>query len=184
MTVADSFVPLVTLIYLRIEHNQSTHTISSTVRPPISFNYLTKKLDHTTMRVVAHNLLLAAIVTETIWASKECFKSSMAPFTNGGVFLDYPAIKGQVKICFDETLTTAGVLTMSVTGLINRTKAPSPGGVHIHRGANCTSIGSQEGHFFNNCSGSANPTGRKQNCDPWYITTCIPTSPQLELSMQ
>ena len=109
-------------------------------------------------------------------SSKECFKASMAPFTNGGVFLDYPAIKGQVKICFDKTLelnssyptTTAGVLTMSVTGLINGTKAPSPGGVHIHRGANCTSIGSQQGHFFNNCSGSANPTGRKQDCDPWY----------------
>ncbi len=100
----------------------------------------------------------------------------MALFTNGGVFLDYHAIKGQVKICFDETLEldssyptmTAGVLTMSVTGLINRTIAPSPGGVHIHSGANCTNLGSQRGRFFKNCTGSANPTGRKKDCDPWY----------------
>ena len=99
----------------------------------------------------------------------------MEPFTNGGVFLDYPAIKGQVKICFDETLelnssfptTTAGVLTMSVTGLINGTRAPSPGGVHIHSGPNCTSIVSQQGHFFKICTGSAN-FGRKEDCDPWY----------------
>ena len=100
----------------------------------------------------------------------------MEPFTNGGVFFEYPTIKGQVKICFDETLelnssyptTTAGVLMMSVTGLINGTKAPSPGGVHIHSGPNCTSLVSQQGHFFKNCTGSANFTGRKKDCDPWY----------------
>jgi hypothetical protein len=96
--------------------------------------------------------------------------------SNDGIFY-YPSIKGRVKICFDETLqlsqshptTTAGVLTLTAQGLINGTiKAPSPGGIHIHKGPNCTTFANQGGHFFNNCTGNTDATGRLKDCDPWY----------------